>query len=461
MEKNIIKSRIPDITSGENIPIILLRLSIPIMLGFLFQTFYNIVDAFFLGKLGRAAFSAPTIAFNVIFVLIAFGIGFSTAGTTLIAQAKGMNNQEKVDFYLGQIAITIFILSIVISIIGIVFTNPILILLKTPSDAFVYTSRYMKIIFTGIPFMFGMMLFQASLQGIGDTITPLWVQGIAVGLNVILDPLLIFGIGHFPKMGVSGAAIATVISRSVGSFISIYILIRGKKGIRLRIKHLIPDKKALKLIFDIGLPTSIGQSIAALGFTALQGIVNYFGSAVVAAFGIGNRIVSLFNMPAIGFSKGVTTMVGQNLGAKKIRRVWKSVRAGVIMIGGFLVVGMTLTFFYGNSFVHFFIPNDPVVTKWGVMLFKIISPSVVFFGILMVINGAFQGAGDTKPPMILNIVRLWGIRVPLAYLLAITFHFGPVGIWFSMFLSNIIVSIWGAFWFKKGNWRNKLSPDRI
>ncbi len=455
------RRNLTDITKGKNITGILLRLAIPIMLANSFQTLYNIIDAFFLGKLGKSVFAAPAITFNVIFVLIAFGFGFSMAGTTLIAQSKGKNDREKVDFYLGQTTVTLVVLSILISVIGVIFTNPVLRILKTPPDAFIYTSKYMRIILMGIPFMFGTFILQASLQGIGDTITPLWIQGIAVSFNILLDPLLIFGIGPFPKMGVVGAAIGTVISRSVGSFIGIAILVQGKKGLQLKWRNLKPDRKALRLIFEIGFPSSIGQSVSALGFTVLQGVVNYFGSAVVAAFGIGNRIVGLFNMPAMGIGRAVTTMVGQNLGAREIKRAWKSVKAGIIIVGVFLLIGMTFTFFFGSSFVHFFIPNDPEVTKWGVILFRIISPSVVFFGILMVLNGAFQGAGDTKPPMVLNIVRLWGIRVPFSYLLALVFHMGPIGIWISMFLSNIVISIWGLFWFKRGKWEKKLNPDRI
>ena len=439
----------------------LLVLAIPIMMGNFLQTLYNLIDTFYLGKLGKAAISAPVITFNVIFVIIAIGTGLSLAGTTLISQSKGKGDREKEDFYLGQLTVSLTVFALAIAIIGYFVSEPILKLLKTPQDTFNMTKSYMQIIFLGSPFMFGMFLFTSAFQGIGDTITPLKVQGVAIILNLILDPLFIFGIGPFPKLGVTGAAIATVLSRSVGSLIGIFLLIRGRHGIKLRKKYLKPSGKAIKLMFEIGIPASIGNIFASIGFTVLQGIVNTFGSAVVAAFGVGNRIVSLFNMPGMGIGRAVTILVGQSLGAENIKRAKQSVKMGVLVIGTFLTIGMTLTFFYGNYFVKFFIPNDPEVLKLGEILFRIISPSVIFFGIFMVISGAFQGAGDTKPVMILSIVRLWGIRVPFAYILSKTLHMGATGIWLAMFLSNIIVSIWGLFWFRTGRWITHLDRKRI
>ncbi|MBU8914014.1 MAG: MATE family efflux transporter [Spirochaetales bacterium] len=438
----------------------LIRLAIPIMLNNLLQMLLNLADAFYLGKLGAAAVSAPTISFNLIFFLVVFGMSFGMAGTTLIAQSKGKRDQERVDFYLGQTTTVLMSMSVVIAIVGITLGGTILRLMQVPEDAFEFTRQYMTIIFAGMPIMFVGFILRSALQGVGNSVTPLIVQSIAIGLNLILDPLVIFGIGPFPRLEVAGAAYATVFSRLVASIVALSILVRGRRGIRLQLRHMKPDWHAIRRLASIGLPASIGQGLSALGFTVLQGVVNTFGTAVVAAFGIGNRIVGLFNMPAFGFSQATTALVGQCLGAKRKDQAVTVVKQSVITVAIFIVSGMTLTFFFGSSFVRFFV-SDPDVVQYGATMFRIISMSVVLFALFTVTVGAFQGGGDTKPVMFLNIGRLWGLRLPVAYLLAIVLNWGPDGIWWSMFFSNLVTATAGFLVLRRGRWLSKIDPDTI
>ncbi|MCK5196929.1 MAG: MATE family efflux transporter, partial [Spirochaetales bacterium] len=296
------------------------------MLGNFLQMLYNLADSYFLGKVGKEALSAPSISMNLIFFLIIFAFGFSSAGTTLISQSSGKGDKRKTDFYLGQMTILLLIVASLISVFGIVFTDKLLHLMQVPMDTFQYTSDYLKIILAGIPFMFMSFILRSALQGIGDSVTPLIVQSVTVFLNILLDPIFIFGLGPIPAMTVRGAAYATVLARMVASVIAIVILLKGSKGIKLHFADMVPDKKAIKLLLKIGLPSSIGQGISALGFTVLQGVVNGFGTAVIAAFGIGNRLIGLFNMPAMGISQATSVLVGQNLGAKNYSNVKKIVK---------------------------------------------------------------------------------------------------------------------------------------
>ncbi len=438
----------------------LLKLAGPIMLGNFLQMLYNLADSYFLGKIGKEALSAPSISMNLIFFLIIFAFGFSSAGATLISQSFGKGDRRKTDFYLGQMTALLLFVALIISILGITFTDNLLRLMQVPEDTFQYTSDYLKIILSGIPFMFMSFILRSALQGIGNSITPLVIQSITVFINIILDPIFIFGFGPIPAMTVKGAAYATVLARLVASFIALIILIKGSKGIKLHLRDMVPNKKAIKLLLKIGLPSSIGQGISALGFTVLQGVVNGFGTAVIAAFGIGNRIIGLFNMPAMGISQATSVLVGQQLGAKNYENVKKIVKHSFITIIIFITLGMTATFFKGNSVVKFFV-DDPEVIYHGAMLFKIVSPSVIFFALFTVANGAFQGAGDTKPIMILNIIRLWGLRVPVVFLLVAFTAFGPVSIWIGMFASNLVVAIAGLIILSRGKWMYKLDPDDI
>ena len=446
----------------------LLRIALPLMAGNLVQTLYNLTDTYFLGKLGSAELSAPTIAFPIIFFLILFGIGLSMAGTTLIAQAKGKalgmsvekEEQEKVDFYLGQSTVILMATALILSAAGLLVAEPLLKLLKTPAEVYDFTRDYMNIIFAGMPFMFGFLVLQSGMQGIGRTTVPLILQVVTVAINIGLDPLLIFGAGPFPAMGVRGAAIATVIARGIGSTIAFVILFRGRYGIQLRLENLRPHRQSIGLLLRIGLPSSFGQAASALGFTVLQGIVNSFGPAVIAAFGVGNRLINLFNMPAMGISRATTTLVGQNLGAGDPKRARETVLLGIILIQSFLMPAMILTFFYGSSFVRFFI-DDPETMRYGAELFRVVAPSVVLFGFFHAVTGALQGAGDTRPIMYLNIARLWLLRVPVAYLLAFVIGIGPGAIWWGMFVSNMVTAIAGLLYLKRGTWIQALDSREV
>lgn len=438
----------------------LIKLSLPIMVGNLLQTLYNLADAYFLGKLSKEALSAPSISFNIIFFLIVFGMGFAAAGTTLISQAKGKGDRERVDFYLGQTMILLMACGLATSIIGLGLRDLLLTVLRVPPETYGYTRQYMTIIFLGLPFMFMTFIMSSSLQGIGDSLTPLYIQAFTVGLNVLLDPLFIFGWGPIPAMEVRGAALATVLSRGLSSGISLLILIRGRRGVKLRLRHLRPDRGALRLLLKIGLPNSFGQGLTALGFTTLQGIVNSFGTAVIAAFGIGNRIVGMFNMPGIGFGQATGILVGQSLGAKDKVRAKLVMRYSLLTILVYISLGMTLTFFWGNHFVRFFI-DDPEVVHHGVSLFRIISPSVIFFSLFTVITGAFRGGGDTKPIMYMNVARLWVLRVPFAWLLSMPLGLGAPGIWYAMFISNVVMYLISHILLRTGRWMEKINPDDI
>jgi len=268
----------------------LLSLAVPIMLNNLLQMLYNLADAYFLGRLGPAAVAAPSISFSMIFFLAVFGMSFSMAGTTLIAQTKGKGDMERANFYAGQTTTVLIVMSILVSVIGLIATPTLLRVMQVPEEAYEYTRQYMTIIFAGMPLMFVSFLLRAVLQGVGDSVTPLVVQVITILLNVVLDPILIFGWGPFPAMQVAGAAYATVFARLVAAVVSAWFLIKGRRGIRLTLANMKPDGTALRRIADIGLPSAIGQAVPAFGFTTLQGIVNSLGTSVVAAFGVGNRI---------------------------------------------------------------------------------------------------------------------------------------------------------------------------
>ena len=295
----------------------LVVIALPVMMTNMVETLYNLTDTWFLGRLGPEELAAPSISFNLVMLIILLGNGLASAGTTLIARSVGQNNREKVDFYLGQMTMFLLLSSLIMGAVGYFFSGTFLSLIHTPENMIGMTRNYIEIISLGVPFMYGFFILQAAMQGTGNTMVALRIQLTATAVNIPLDALLIFGSGPLPGMGVEGAAIATVVSRGIACFSGIIILVRGNRGMKLKKKNLPFRRDAVSLFLRLGLPAALSHAGSTLGFTVMHGIVNTFGTAVIAAFGIVNRVHSIFYMPIQGLAKGVTTVVGQSSGSKR------------------------------------------------------------------------------------------------------------------------------------------------
>jgi putative MATE family efflux protein len=427
----------------------------PVMLSFLLMTLYNLADAFWLGKLGKTALVAPTVTMNIFFLALSLAMGLGSGGTTLVSQYRGAGRFRAMGRAGGQTLVLLLGAGLVLAILLFVFARPLLRVLQTPEDAFVQTLDYMRWIIAGLPFMFLFFVYQGISTGMGDTKGPLRINMVTMVLNAALDPFLIFGWGPFPAMGVVGAALATFIARGLAGILGVRRLFRGELGFKLHFTDLRWDGPMAARILRVGVPMSLGQTGTALGFTLLISIVNTFGSSVTAAFGIGHRIIHMVMIPAFGLSQASATAVGQNLGADQPERAGRAVRSSALIVGAVLLPLTTLMFFFGAPISRIFI-NDPEVVQYGRDLFQVTSYSVFAFGFIMVLMGAFQGAGHTVPVMVLNLSRLWLIRVPAAYLLGITLALGPLGIWWAMFLSNTLIAAAAGIWFAAGTWKRKV-----
>jgi len=439
---------------NDSIPKTLFKLSWPIMVGNTMQVLYNLADTFWVGKLGADSVAAISVGFPLVFLLISIGGGMTIAGTTLVAQYTGSDNKEMADHAAGQIFSLVIFLSIIFGTAGFIFDRTILGWIGAPANIMNDAVAYLDIIFAGVAFMFIFFVFTALLRGVGDTKTPMKMMVFSTLFNIILDPFLILGWGFFPQMGVRGAAIATVLSRALAGLYGIYLLFEGKKGIKLKAKNLIPDFELQKRIIKLGTPSAAEQSIIALGMTFLMGIVSEFGTLAVAAYGIGNRILSVVMMPMRGLSMATTTMVGQTMGADDADRAEKIAWTAVGLTFGLMTALILITQVFPAQIISVFNDN-PEVVNIGVSFLKIVGLSFGFLGVRIVIGGSFRGAGNTVAAMVLAVVALWGFRVPLARLLSEYFQLGTNGIWWGMFMSNLLSAIIGAFWFKKGSWKEE------
>lgn len=431
------------------------KLAWPIMIANLIQVVYNLADTFWVGKLNDSteAIAAVTVSFSIIFVLISLAGGLAVATGTLTAQYYGAQEYRSVKdvAYTSIIVLTLF--SVVIIFLGLTFNQQLLGILRTPENVMPYALEYFNIIIVGMFFMFSFFLLSGILRGIGDTHTPMIVGIVSGVFNVVLDPLLMFGVGPFPALGIAGAAYATVLSRALVSAYLVYIIFSGKFHFKLSIRDMKINFDILKQMIRIGLPAGITQVIISLGGTALMGRVNMFGDVAAAAHGLGQRLDSLVFMPAMGINQAAATMVGQNLGAGNKERAKES---------GFYSLKITFVIIIGISILLFIFPqvflsifsNDLTVIKMGVNYIRLLSIGYAFIGSRIVMNGIFQGAGASFLSMMLSIVSLWGLRIPMAYLFSLT-PLGIYGLWLGIGLSFIVSALVMFYWFNKGTWLEK------
>ncbi len=434
----------------------LLRLSIPIIAANTLQTAYQLIDTFWLGRLGAYAVAAVSLSFPLLFLIFSIGGGLTLAGSVLVAQYRGMNDQKLVNYSSAQTIFVMFFVSIALMLAGIYGAEPLMRFIGADENIFTESVNYFRVSSYGFVFLFIFFVFQSLMRGIGNVLLPTFVVLSTVLLNLVLDPLFIYGWGPIPAMGVSGAAMASVGTQGLSAFIGLFILLNGKQGIKVHLQDLKPDWPWTKKLFKLGFPASIEQSTRALGMTMMIILVVGYGSEVVASYGIGARILGFVVIPALGLSISTTTLVGQNIGAGKVYRAERvAVLSGKVAFWGLSGIGMLL-FFAARPLTAFFVPDDEYVIYHGAMFIKIMAPSFGLLGLQQVMNGVFNGAGFTLASMLISLIGLWIVRFPLAYVLSNNTVLGFEGIWWAFPISNLIAAIVALIWFKNGQWKQRL-----
>ena len=439
----------------------LIKLSLPIIFANILQTAYQITDTFWVGRLGTIAVAAVSISFPIIFLIISFGGGLAMVGAILVAQYKGKKDQKAINHITYQTLLAVAVVSIILSAIGYFLSPHLIKLMGAEPSVFSEAVSYMKISFLGMIFMFIYMVFQSLMRGVGDVRTPMYIILGTVFLNLILDPLFIFGYKFIPSFGVAGAAVATVGTEALAAIIGISLLLKGKHQIQLQLNNLKPDFDLIKKMFKIGIPASIEHSTRALGMTIMTFLVTAFGTCTLAAYGIGSRILSFTIIPALGLSIATSTLVGQNIGAGKIKRAERI--AKLSSLTGFIILTIVgiITFLFAEQISAIFIPGEIETIKSSALFIKMMSLTFGFIGIQMALNGAFRGSGNTLISMALSIFSLWVLRFPIAYYLSNYTHFNEVGIWMAFPIANIIATMVTIIWFRRGTWKERKITEEI
>lgn len=445
---------LPDYTRG---PILasLLKLAVPIVGANLLQTAYQLIDTFWVGRLGPKAVAAVSLSFPVLFLLIAVGSGVAVAGSVMVAQLHGMRDHASVDRVAAQALAMMVLISVPLTAGGYILTPGIMHLLGAPSAVLPNAVTYLRISFLGLVFLFLYFAVQSLLRGVGEVRLPFLIVGATVLLNLVLDPLFILGFGPIPALGVAGAALSTLFTQGLAAFAGIALLLSARFDVRLQPRALRPHATTMIQLFRLGLPASIEQSTRALGLIVMAALVATFGTVTVAAYGIGMRILTFVIIPALGLSMATSTLVGQNLGAGKLRRAQAVARASAWLGFSALTVIGALGFVVAPSLVAVFIPGAHEAIAEGARFVRIIALSFGLLGAQQVLSGAFRGAGDTRAAMALALLSLWLLRVPLALLLSKTAGLGPVGVWIAFPASNALGAAGSLIWFISGRWQRR------
>lgn len=431
----------------------ILALSLPTLAGNVLQSTFNIVDLYFIGRVGTEAIAAVSVAGTIMMLIFTGLIGIAIGSTALVSRYSGGGETEKLRRAIGSTLALATAFSVFIAAVGPLLARPIIGLMGTEPVVEDIAYAYITVLFVGGFTMIFMMLINAVIRGTGDAVTPMIILGVSVAINIGLDPLLIFGIGPFPEMGATGAALATVIARGVG-FIAVGIVLTR------RFAPIHPfDRRSYSLnlarrIITIGVPASVQMLTRSFAGVILIGIVAAFGTAAVAAYGIGTRITMLMLMPGFAFAVSSAILVGRNLGAGKPVRAERSAWATAFIYLGVLAALVVVLMAAPKFWVGIFDDARSVV-ELGALFVYIVAPSFLLLPFGMVLGRSMSGAGVSFPPMVVTVSVLLGVRIPLAFILAKFAGLGAVGVFWAVAIPTVMEGIIMMFLFRTGIWKHK------
>lgn len=440
-----------DFTTG-NINRAIFLLSVPMVLEMVMESLFAVVDVFFVSRISINAIATVGLTESVIFLIYAVAIGIAIATTAMVARRVGEKKKKEAADAAVQAIILAVGISLIIGIAGFLFAEDILRLMGASEELISEGSGYTRWLIGGNITITLLFLLNAVFRGAGDASLAMRSLWLANGLNIILDPLLIFGIGPFPELGIEGAAIATNIGRGTGVLFQFYILFRKGSIVHIKLENLKVRLSVIMRLIKVSLG-GIGQYfIGTASWLFLVRIVSIFGSEALAGYTIAIRIIIFSILPSWGMANAAATLVGQNLGAGKPDRaetsVWRCSKFNLYFLG----IISVLFFILADQLILLFSTNEVVVHN-GTLALRYIVSGYIFFAYGMVISQAFNGAGDTRTPTIINFFLYWVLQLPLGYALAVNFDLGPTGVFIAIVVTEVLLSVVYVVFFKRGRWK--------
>ena len=443
-----------DFTTGS-IRLSVILLAIPMMLEMMMESVFALVDLYFVGHLEESSFAIQTVGLteSVITIIYSLAVGISMAATAVVARRIGEKDPEAAGKAGMQAILITVCITAIISILGVIFGTEILLLMGASPEAAAHGTPFIRIMMGGSIIIALLFLINGIFRGAGNAaiaMKSLWIANIS---NIILCPILINGLGPIPAFGLTGAAIATTIGRSIGVSYQLFHLFNGKNRLKITLAYLKPDWTQIKSLVQIASPAVLQFIIASCSWIFLaQLVATTGGDNGSAGYQTALRLMMFFLLPAWGLSNAAATLVGQNLGANQIQRaedaVLKTAKYNVIYMGSVMLISLI-----GAEYLVAFFTNDIQVQQYAVRATRIIAGGYIFYGIGMVMINAFNGAGDTWTPTKVNFVGFWLFQIPLAYLLAKYFELGPEGVFIAIPVAETAITIASFILFKRGKWK--------
>jgi len=427
-------------------------LAVPMILELVMESTFAVVDIYFVGKLGPSAVATVGLTETYLFLVYSIAMGMAVAITAIVARRIGEKDKDKASRTAIQAILLSVLICIPFAIAGLFFAKDLLTLMGGDDWSLQHGYRYTMWMLGGNGIIMLLFVINAIFRGAGDAAIAMKVLIIANGINIVLDPLLIFGIGPIPALGIEGAGVATNIGRGIAVITQFWLLAKGGKHIQAKITRLKVDAGIMMNIIRTSMG-GVGQMLISMtSWIFLMRILSDVGSEAVAGATISIRIIMFSLMPAWGMSNAAATLVGQNLGADLPERAEKSVWKIGFYNMFFLIVVSIVYFFFNESLVAIFTDDEKVI-RIGADWLKILSYSYFIYGWWMVSIQAFNGAGDTKTPTWINLVFFWFMQIPIAYLLALEWGWEHSGVFWAVFISETCAGIFAIWMFKRGKWK--------
>ncbi len=420
------------------------------------MSLFGLMDAYWIGRLGQEAMAAVFLGTTVVWVVTSMGNGLGVGGAAIVARRTGEGDQAGANSVALQAILLGTFVSLALGGMGFALRKSILELLRVEAEVMPYGMVYLGITFAGLFGQVLVMLINSLFRGVGSAFAAMGILACTTLVALVLEPLLIFGPGPFPAWGLGGAALAYFLSQLVGLLMQVFLLLGGWMGIDLRGQNLKVDPRVMGDIITIGLPAMFQMMLRSTSRLVVMRIVAIFGTAAIAGYGLANRLTLTVLIPVFGLANVVRTMVGQNLGTRNPERAERSVRLvwlcnslimGVVMVGFLVGAERVVGPLSGGA--------DLATRETGAVALRIIALSYLFSALGITMGGAFGGAGDTIPPMVINAVTLWALQIPAAYGLSQLMGGASLGVWMGVALANAANGTLMYLWFRRGRWKRR------
>ena len=429
-------------------------LALPMMLETGIMNVSQVLDTYWVSRLGSAALAAVTISISIRWMINSLSNGLGIGGMAVVARRIGERDREAAEHAAWQTILLGLTVSLVTAIFGLILARPVLQLLGADAEVLPLGLDYLRVSFAGMFTLVLVFVINSLLRGAGEARLAMNVLVLSTVSTVVLQPVLISGFGPIPRLGVAGSALASALGFGTGLVLQLTFLLRGKARIGINLQDLRPDFPLMMRIVRIAFPSTMQMTLRSSSRLAIVGLVGYYGTFATAGYGVANRMLLVALIPGFGLGNAAGTLVGQNLGAGKPDRAEKSAWWVSAYAAIYMATAGVLLFLFARPLMMLF-DATPEVVAYGTECLRVVSPTLVASAVGVVLARGFDGAGNTVPAMVVNLLSLWAMEIPVAYGLARLVGMDTSGIWWGRGIANLANGLLFAFWFSRGRWKKR------